>query len=244
MLVKQYQPALRRTTLRLMDILSAEAEFITQTAEAWFRKKSRAPFEPLPAAIQRRCLQLGLFKLGLDVDFDLVERLRAAADQPVAVNPQTSVCRDAAGQVRLRPTAPIAFNPRRLTVDLTRKSGMVVFGRLKISWEIQGRGQGLLSASERTAGTEYFDADKVGPSIVLRHWRRGDRYQPIGMTSSVKLQDLFCNQKVPRAERHWRVIAATTRGELVWVQGLRIAELFKLDKGTVRRLKWDWQITQ
>ena len=244
LLVKQYQPALRRTTLRLMDILSAEAEFITQTAEAWLRKKRRPPFERLPAAIQRRCLQLGLFKLGLDVDFDLVERLRAAADQPVAVSPQTSVCRDAAGQVRLRPTAPIVFNPRQLIVDLTRKSGMVVFGRLKISWEIQRRGQGSLPTRERTAGTEYFDADKVGPSIVLRHWRRGDRYQPIGMTSRVKLQDLFCNQKVPRAERHRRVIAATTRGGLIWVQGLRIADLFKLDKGTVRRLKWDWQITQ
>jgi len=244
LLVKQYQPALRRTTLRLMDILSAEAEFITRTAEAWFGKQRCPPFERLPVAIQRRCLQLGLFKLGLDVDFDLVERLRAAADQPVAVNPQTSVCRDAAGTVRLRPTAPIPFNPRRLTVDLTGESGTVVFGRLKISWEIQTRGQNLLPARARVPGTEYFDADKVGPSIVLRHWRRGDRYQPIGMAGSVKLQDLFCNQKVPRAERHRRVIAATTQGELVWVQGLRIAGLFKLDKGAVRRLKWDWQNTR
>src|SRR5260370_25221746 len=227
-----------------MAILQVELKFTHGTAEACFGKKRRTPFERLPVAIQRRCLQLGLFKLGLDVDFDLVERLRAAADQPVAVSPQTSVCRDAAGQVRLRPTAPIAFNPRRLTVDLTRKTGKVVFGRLKLSWEIQVRGQGLLPAKARTEGTEYFDADKVGPSIVLRHWRRGGRDQPLGLTSSVKLQDLFCNQKVPRAERHWRVIAATTRGELVWVQGLRIADLFKLDKGTIRRLKWDWQITE
>src|SRR5260370_11411455 len=187
-----------------MRILSAEAEFITQTAAAWFGKKRRPPFDRLPAAIQRRGLQLGLFKLGLDIDFELVERLRAAADQPVAVSPQTSVCRDAAGQVRLRPTAPIAFNPRRLTVDLTRQSGLVVFGRLKISWEIQRRVQSSLPARERTAGTEYFDADKVGPAIVLRHWRRGDRYQPISMTSGVKLPDPCCNQKVPRAERQSR----------------------------------------
>src|SRR5260370_19496721 len=185
-----------------MAILQVELKFTHGTAEACFGKKRRTPFERLPVAIQRRCLQLGLFKLGLDVDFELVERLRAAADQPVAVSPQTSVCRDAAGQVGLRPAAPIAFNPRRLTVDLTRKSGMVVFGRLKISWEIQRRGQSSLPARERTAGTEYFDADKVGPAIVLRHWRRGDRYQPIGMTSGVKFKDLFCNQKVPRAARH------------------------------------------
>src|SRR5260370_39566027 len=100
LLVKQYQPAVRRTTLRLMDILSAEAEFITQTAEAWFGKQRRPPFDRLPAAIQRRCLQLGLFKLSQDVDFDLVERLRAAADQPMDVKQQTAVCRDASGHVR------------------------------------------------------------------------------------------------------------------------------------------------
>ncbi len=240
LLVKRYQPALVRTTLRLMDILSAEAEFVTQTAEAWLRKKRRPPFERLPVAIQRRCLQLGLFKLGVDVDFDLVERLRAAAEQPVAVNPPMSVCRDAAGKVRLRPIGPIAFNPRRLTVDLTRERGTVVFGRLKIAWEIQAR-RGSVPPRRRVA-TEYFDADKVGPSIVLRHWQRGDRYRPIGMTASVKLQDLFGNQKVPRAERHRRVIAATAQGEPVWVEGLRIADLFKLDTGTVRRLKWKWQI--
>ena len=87
---------------------------------------------------------------------------------------------------------------------------------------------------------EQFDAEKVGAKVGLRHWRPGDRFWPIGATSAVKLQDLFTNLKVPRAERHRRVVAVTGRGRLFWVEGLRMAEDFKLEPTTVRRLKWAW----
>jgi len=62
--------------------------------------------------------------------------------------------------------------------------------------------------------------------------------QPMGMKGPVKLQDLFVNRKIPRARRSHLVVAAADSGELFWVQGLRIAESFKLDNQTVRRLKW------
>jgi len=94
---------------------------------------------------------------------------------------------------------------------------------------------------EARTGTESFDADKVGSTLALRHWQPGDRFQPSGMRKSVKLQDLFGNQKVPRPLRHRLTVATTSRGELFWVEGLRISERFKLDKTTVRRLNWRWQ---
>ena len=55
---------------------------------------------------------------------------------------------------------------------------------------------------------EFFDADKVGGKITLRHWRPGDRFQPIGLKSPVKLQDLFTNRKIPRARRRELMVAA------------------------------------
>ena len=87
---------------------------------------------------------------------------------------------------------------------------------------------------------EYFDADKVGSRVLVRHWRPGDRFQPIGLGAQVKLQDLFTNEKIPRPVRHQLVVATTASGDLFWVEGLRIAERFKLDKQTLRRLKWQW----
>jgi len=90
-------------------------------------------------------------------------------------------------------------------------------------------------------GCEYFDAAKVGLRITLRHWRNGDRFQPIGMPQEVKLQDWFTNLKIPRARRLELIVAATETGQVFWIEGLRIGERFKLDKETRRRLKWQWQ---
>lgn len=86
-----------------------------------------------------------------------------------------------------------------------------------------------------------FDADAVGGNIVLRHWKAGDRLQPIGMKSAVKLQDLFVNQKIPGAHRRQLILAMTERGEVFWVEGLRIGERFKIQETTIRKLVWRWR---
>jgi tRNA(Ile)-lysidine synthase len=108
-----------------------------------------------------------------------------------------------------------------------------------ISWK-QGRQTGA-ARPKPLAGREFFDADKVGARIVLRHWRAGDRFQPIGMAQAVKLQDLFVNAKIPRARRHALIVAATAAGEIFWVEDLRLGERFKLDGTTRRRWRWSWR---
>jgi tRNA(Ile)-lysidine synthase len=91
------------------------------------------------------------------------------------------------------------------------------------------------------AGRELFDADRVGERITLRHWRPGDRFQPIGMKSALKLQDWFVNQKIPRARRRELVVAVAQSGGIFWVEGRRIGEQFKLTPQTKRRLIWRWE---
>ncbi|HEX9046241.1 MAG TPA: tRNA lysidine(34) synthetase TilS [Verrucomicrobiae bacterium] len=94
--------------------------------------------------------------------------------------------------------------------------------------------------AERELGApEYFDADKVGGKIVLRHWRPGDRFQPIGMKSPVKLQDLFVNARIPAARRR-ELVVAVGAGGIFWVEGLRIGERCKITPQTRRQLVWNW----
>jgi tRNA(Ile)-lysidine synthase len=115
---------------------------------------------------------------------------------------------------------------------------------LEVRWKIIAVGTARCAVRTPQRGVptvEYFDADKVGWKICLRHWQPGDRFQPIGMKSAQKLQDLFTDLKVPRAQRHRRMVAATDQGELFWVEGLRMAEGFKLEPKTVRRLQWRWR---
>ena len=92
----------------------------------------------------------------------------------------------------------------------------------------------------RAPRTEFFDQDRVGARIVLRHWLAGDRFQPIGLACEVKLQDWFTNQKIPRECRHELVIATTAAGEIFWVEGLRIGERFKVTPDTRSILQWRW----
>src|SRR5208283_4699250 len=88
---------------------------------------------------------------------------------------------------------------------------------------------------------ECFDADRVGDQVLLRHWRPGDRFQPIGMKAGVKLQDWFTNLRIPRPRRHELIVAATRKGEIFWVEAQRISEQFKLTPLTKRHLVWRWK---
>ena len=122
---------------------------------------------------------------------------------------------------------------------LDADKGKIVFGGLEIRWRIVSRKRSFPVRPK--AGIEWFDADAVGREVVLRHWKRGDRFQPIGMPTPVKLQDLFTNQRIPRKQRHDLVVVATGEGILVWVEKLRISERFKLSTGTIRHLQWRWK---
>lgn len=91
------------------------------------------------------------------------------------------------------------------------------------------------------ANTAVVDAERVRFPLVLRHWRPGDAFQPLGMGGkSQKLQDLFTNQKlsVPEKERVW--VLENGDGQILWVVGLRLAEPFRVAENTVKCLKFTW----
>jgi tRNA(Ile)-lysidine synthase len=120
---------------------------------------------------------------------------------------------------------------------LSDRAGQAEFAGQKFSWALKS----FNGARRRLPRqTECFDADKIGGEIVLRHWQAGDRFQPIGLKSAVKLQDLFVNVKIPAAQRRTLVLATTADGEIFWVEGLRIGERFKLTPVTRRELVWNW----
>ncbi len=240
LLRRNYQPAVARTISRVMEIAGTEAEFVGQIAADWLNGSNRRLFQKLPVAVQRRCIQLQLLSREVPVDYDLVEHLRTKPGHSIKVSPQLTVISGVGGRLDFR-ESPVATGSglSRCEVDLRGRAGELVFGKVKIHWRlVSAKPRGLPG---RRAGREAFDADKVGSPIVLRHWRAGDRLQPIGMPSRIKLQDLFTNNRIGREERHRLVIATTRDGELFWVENLRISERFKLSSHTIRRLQWRWK---
>jgi tRNA(Ile)-lysidine synthase len=263
LLLRHYQPALAKTVLRLMEIIGAEADLVGEIARQWLvskQKTKRAPrpvplparrgegglrpgegtvFKDLPVAVQRRVLQLQLTELGVAADFELIEQLRQSSGKYVSVSPNLSIARDADGKLDCKKYVASGFNVKDLSVNLAGRAGDVEFDGVRFGWRLETGANFARPHGQKAC--ESFDADKAGGNITLRHWRPGDRFQPIGLRSPVKLQDLFTNRKIPRARRRELIVAAAENREIFWVECLRISENFKLTSQTKRRLVWRWQ---
>ena len=81
----------------------------------------------------------------------------------------------------------------------------------------------------------YADWDQVLPPLRIRSWRPGDRFRPLGLRGSKKLQDLFVDAKIPREDRG-KVPIVTDRKGILWVPGFRIDERAGIGGATERVL--------
>lgn len=72
----------------------------------------------------------------------------------------------------------------------------------------------------------------IGPALVVRAWRPGDRLRPLGLGGHKKVQDLFVDRKVPRAERTRVPIVTDRDGRILWVAGHALAEPVRVTSAT------------
>jgi tRNA(Ile)-lysidine synthase len=94
------------------------------------------------------------------------------------------------------------------------------------AWETDARGtsDGALCVA--------LDADRAGPTLVVRGRRPGDRVRPTGAPGSQKIQDLMVNRKVPRLDRGRVPVITTAQGQIAWVVGLAVGEEFAVQPHT------------
>jgi tRNA(Ile)-lysidine synthase len=133
------------------------------------------------------------------------------------------------------PEAPLseATGPRReyqYVVDLPDRGAATVsvpeLGscfRLKvIDWPILSR--------DTKREVVALDADLLAAPLILRNWRPGDAYRPIGRRHALKLKEMFLARHIPSRERgSWPVLVSG--GRVAWVRGMDPAEEFCARKG-------------
>jgi tRNA(Ile)-lysidine synthase len=84
----------------------------------------------------------------------------------------------------------------------------------------------------------FFDMDKLVFPLILRNHNPGDRFRPLGMSGTQKVNRFFINQKISRKDRAgWPVMIS--QGKVVWIVGHRIDESVKIDSKTRMILKAD-----
>jgi tRNA(Ile)-lysidine synthase len=73
---------------------------------------------------------------------------------------------------------------------------------------------------------EFLSPHVLKEPLYLRGWRPGDRFRPLGLTGTKKLQDFFVDTRVPRTDRE-RVPVLLAGDRIVWVVGCRISDAFR-----------------
>ncbi len=71
------------------------------------------------------------------------------------------------------------------------------------------------------ASIAYFDYEKVEFPIVIRNFRNGDRFCPLGMEGKKKIKDFFIDQKIPLSKRK-EIPFLLFNNKIAWVMELRL----------------------
>ncbi|MFH1361388.1 MAG: tRNA lysidine(34) synthetase TilS [bacterium] len=82
----------------------------------------------------------------------------------------------------------------------------------------------------------FVDAASLGKNIIVRSKEAGDRFVPLGLVGSKKLQDFFVDQKIAKDERD-QIPIVESGGKIIWVAGYRLDDRAKLADSSTKIVK-------
>ena len=203
----------------------------------------RAGFAALPPALKRHLLRLIYRELtgsasGLEHRHleDMIKVSRGGPDKKISLPGGLTFSVEygslSLGRGQSRPSAAPALSeeyPLTIPGD-TKVPGWNVKARLSTCAE---------SPSHRDAYAALLDGERVGRYLYVRGRFPGDRFHPLGMAESKKLQDFMVDVKAPRDVRDRIPLVVSERG-IVWVVGYRVAHWARLREDTPTVLSLDF----
>ncbi len=85
-----------------------------------------------------------------------------------------------------------------------------------------------INKSERIAQLDY---EKLKFPLLLRKWRNGDKFKPLGMYKYKKLSDFFIDNKISRFKKDNQWVLCSDN-DVIWVLGYRIDNRYKVESQT------------
>lgn len=82
----------------------------------------------------------------------------------------------------------------------------------------------------------FFDMDKLSFPLIVRNFRPGDRFVPLGLRGSQKVKNFFINRKVPRSKRN-KCPILLSQDKIIWIAGYEIDDTVKVESSSRNILK-------
>ena len=239
--LESYNPKIKNALSRTAVLLSADDDFFEKKIKKIlsiiidYQGKQSLSLDvrrllSYHIAIQRRVLRLALTKLGLSGGFLVIEellRLLGAGNSKVHhINNRLRVqCWSGKLYFSLEHSTPKFFN-----ISLTEKGKWDLgSGTLSVTRGNYSDFERLLPLARKEVAV--FDAKELAESVIVRSIRSGDSFTPLGLHGHKKLSDFLIDEKYPAIFRH-RVAVVESRGEIVWVVGMRTSEYCKVVNDT------------
>jgi len=237
MLEMSFNPRLRDTLSRTVDLLTNEDGWMQQLTSEWVAEHAiHSPgmvsvdaesLRLVPIALARRAIRTMLRQLGsdlFDITFDRIEAVRGLLE-----NGKGGKTIQIPGEL----LAERNFDRlvlREVQDDATefdymlRIPGSVHISELGKTFRAEIANSSIVPEPSESIDRVFVDGGRIGPCVKIRSWKPGDYYKPVGWPGG-KLKKLFQRTRIPRSQRsRWPVIVSDST--IVWVASFPVSREF------------------
>lgn len=128
-------------------------------------------------------------------------------------------------------TPPITTETSMIVIE--EKDTKVQFEAGNLAFETKASDKAVPDGSKHIA---LLDASHIEFPLILRKWKQGDYFYPLGMKKKKKLARFFIDQKLSRPDKE-KVWVLEMNKKIAWVVGMRIDERYKVGEKTATVMK-------